>query len=75
MKLSEQTVHVIKGAEHAISTVGIPGLVVFGWLVDRLPVVAAGVSILWMVYQWYWSEPMRTRRRIRRRRKAKGKSK
>lgn len=73
MKLPDHVTHALKGVEHAAGTVGVPGMVVFGWMMERLPALAALVSILWMIFQWYHSEPMRMRRRAQRRRKAKGK--
>lgn len=50
----------------ALMKVIVPIATFFGWAVDKLPSIAAAVSIAWMVYQWYHSEPMKQRRRRRR---------
>lgn len=49
----------------------VPLLTLMGWLVDKLPAIAALCSICWMGYQWYHSPSMTASREKRRARKVK----
>ena len=49
----------------ATKAVVIPLLTIGGWIANALPPIAALVSILWVVFQWYHSAPMKERRRLK----------
>lgn len=49
----------------ALTKILVPVATVAGWAFDCLPKIAAGVSIAFMIFQWYHSAPMKERRRTK----------
>lgn len=54
----------------AVTTAAVMVSTVTTWFLDRLPPLAALVTILWVIFQWYHSAPMVERRRRARAKRA-----
>lgn len=59
MSKFESAINNLTGLVLAVSTVST-------WLFEKLPPLAALATILWVVWQWYHSGPMVSRRRRKR---------
>lgn len=55
----------MKELEQLVTSLGVAIATIATWVTGWLPPAAALISIAWISFQWYHSEPMKERRRRR----------